>query len=402
MSNSDEQKKVKITGAPQLSDMILGSLKPRVGKETTKWVAGLTDEAMEAAEQAAQMESVNMLTSSDKVPPKPPQMTTIPFMDYLFDCFQQYEFEFNRSAPGPDFIVSIERPVMVTETLRSKLKAPETKQIFRGRISTRSWTLLLRGHQDSMEGWILPIEQLISFAGDHSQFTQFLDMRAEVRGADTVWSVDGVEVTWDKIRSFAKQLFAALIHVSKTNMQDGLVFTLKPKKPSKSTADLATAAKETPSYSFDEHNPEFEGLSTAGTKPAVTSTPRAAQVPVNARSPNAVQGVAVQGVAAQGAPTQVGSNQASAASTGVATTGTAPGAVAVGTGSFDAVIDALQIVFNYELEKLSAAGQDAFARQDMATVEKIFQRTTRVKQLRDEATAQTKSWKAALKQALDA
>lgn len=360
MSN-DEQKKGKL-GAPQLSDMILGSLKPRVGKETTKWVAGLADEAMEAAEEAARMQGVEMLTSASQVPPKPAQVGTVPFMDYLFDCFQQYEFEFNRAETEQHLHVEIERPAMVMETMRAKLKAPETKQVFRGRLSTRYWTLLLRGHQDSIDGWILPIDQLISFASDQEPYTQFLDMRARLAGNDIIWTVDGVEVTWDKVRSFAKQLFAALIHVAKTDANDGLVFSLKGKKVSKKTAAPPSIAEQ-PSYDFNEHNPEFEGFSSAQTLPPTKSKQIAEEIRPQPRP--------------------------------VSTTGSAAAA------SIDENIEALVRVFSDELEKLSAAGQAAFAKQDMAMVEKIFQRTNRVKQLRDEVSAQTKAWKAALKQALE-
>ena len=59
-----DKKKIKITGAPQLSEMILGSLRPRVGTETTKWVAGLTDDQMAEAEQAAKMQDLDKLASS--------------------------------------------------------------------------------------------------------------------------------------------------------------------------------------------------------------------------------------------------------------------------------------------------------------------------------------------------
>lgn len=353
MSNPDDQKKVKLSGAPKLGDMILGNLKPRVGKETTKWVAGLADEAMQAAEQAARLQGVEMLTSSSEVPPKPAQVTTVAFMDYLFDCFQQYEFEYNRSAPEAELVVSLERPTMVVENYRPKFKAPQTGQIFRGRLSTRSWTLLMRGHENEIEGWILPIDKLIAFAGDHDPFTQFLAMERK----DNVWTVDGIEVSWDKVRSFAKQLFAALIHVSKTGSADGLVLTLKPKKAAPGSA--AAIAEQEITYSFEEHNPEFEGLSQTD-KPAPKAAP----------------------VAPKAAP--------------VATS-----AAAGGQGqSIDHACQMLVQVLTTELDKLSAAGQAAFAKQDMALVQKTFEQTNKIKALRDKVSTSVEGWKKELQDAL--
>jgi hypothetical protein len=359
MSNQDDKKKVKLSGAPQLSDMILGSLKPRVGKETSKWVAGLTEDAMEAAEQAARMQGVEMLTSSDQVPHKPPHVAITHFMDYLFDCFQQYEFEFNRTAPVPEMLVSIERPTSVVETTRHSLRAPETRQVFRGRISTRQWTLLLRGHQDEMEGFLLPIDQLISFAGDPMHYTQFLKMSGTPEGDDMKWTVDDIEVSWDKIRSFAKQLFAALLHVAKTGVSEGLVFTFGNTKP-EATATTGGAAKQAPvaepAYSFNDHNPAFDDMgydeNTAATQPRIAK-------PTALSKPTAK-------------PTEK-------------------------SGQIESAFEQLQKAFADELESLAASGQAAFAKQDMANVEKIFQRTNKVKQLRDQVNAQIATWKSALR-----
>jgi hypothetical protein len=368
MSNPDDKKKVKITGAPQLSDMILGSLKPRVGKETTKWVAGLTEDALEAAEQAARMQGVEMLTSSDQVPHKPPHVAITHFMDYLFDCFQQYEFEYNRSAPAPEMLISVDRPTTVVETLHHSLRATETRQVFRGRISTRQWTLLLRGHDNEMEGFLLPIDQLISFASEPTHYTQFLRMTGEPDGDDMLWSVEGVEVSWDKIRSFGKQLFAALLHVAKTGMSEGLVFSFGNKETPKSSATASGASKAAPAeptYSFDDHNPAFDemGYSVPGSTP---SKPKPA-------APTEENLAATQ-------PRLTKSAVSKAAS-----------------GQIEAALDQLQKAFGDELETLAASGQAAFAKQDMATVEKIFQRTNKIKQLRDQANSQIASWKAALK-----
>jgi hypothetical protein len=362
MSNQDDKKKVKITGAPQLTDMILGSLKPRVGKETTKWVAGLTEDAMEAAEQAARMQGVDMLTSSDQVPPKPATVTAVQFMDYLFDCFQQYEFEFNRSNPGPEMMVSIERPTMVVETLRSSLKSTETRQVFRGRLSTRFWTLLLRGHPEGIEGWILPIDKLISFASDPGHFTQFLQMTAQPNGDDFRFTIDSVEVTWDKIRSFGKQLFAALVHVAKTESAEGLTFTFQAKKTT-GTASSAAEEQET-TYDFNEHNPALDEIARATPSESTAVTqPRMAK-PAQAAAPAAKP---------------------------------APQPSTTAGGSLESAFEQLRSAFEAELEKLAKEGQDAFARQDMARVEKIFTRTNKLKQMREEASAQIDKWKAALK-----
>jgi hypothetical protein len=380
MSNQDDKKKVKLTGAPQLTDMILGSLKPRVGKETTKWVAGLAEDAMDAAEQEARMQAVEMLTSSDQVPARPAQLGFAQFMDYLFDCFQQYEFEWNRSAPSVQMTVAVERPTTVVETLRSSLKGNETRQVFRGRISTQYWTLLIRGHETEIEGFILPIDQLISFASDPIHFTQFLQMRGEqTEDGDVRWFVDDVEITWDKIRAFGKQLFASLVHAAKTESAEGFVFSYHHKSAESDTASGAVAAtQQKADYSFYDHNPAFDemGYSVPGSQPA------------------AAGGQKKQATEENTAATQPRMTKPSAAPPAV---NAAPAAAARSGSAVEAALDALDKAFATELEALSAAGQAAFAKQDMTTVQTIFERTTKLKQLREQAASQVASWKAQLR-----
>lgn len=353
MSNQDDKKKGKLGGAPQLTDMILGNLKPRVGKETTKWVAGLTDEAIADAEHEARMQGVQMLTSSEQVPPRPAQIGVVQFMDYLFDCFQQYEFEFNRSAPAPELSVTVERPTAITETIRHSLKSPETRQVFRGRISTQYWTLLLRGYHEEVEGYLLPIDQLISFASDPLHYTKFLSLTGTASDDDISWSVDGVEVSWDKIRSLGKQLFAALVHVAKTGTAEGLVFAFSHKEPAV-TAGGDTPAKQA-SYDFNAHDPALDDM-------GYTVPGRTAPAPAPAPAPV---------------------KPAQAKSTSVS--------------KIETALDQLQKALTEELDDLTKAGQEAFGKQDMANVERIVQRTNKVKQLRDQMNVQIATWKAALR-----
>jgi hypothetical protein len=377
MSNEDDKKKVKIAGAPQLTDMILGNLKPRVGKETTKWVAGLTEDAMAEAAHEARMQGVQMLTSAEQVAPKPAQVGVTHFMDYLFDCFQQYEYEFNRSTTDPDMQISVERPTPVVETIRHSLKSPETRQVFRGRISTPHWTLLLRGHNEELEGYLLPIDQLISFASDPMHFNKFLTMTGEASGEDITWTVDGVEVSWDKIRSFGKQLFALLIHVAKTGESEGVVFAFSHKEEAPSTASGAEGAAPNSAYNFNEHNPAFDdmGYTVPGASGSAKTAPAAMPAPGAMPAPEAMP--------------------ARAAMPSPAATSTTASAKS-SSGRIEAAFEHLQRAISDELEALTKEGQEAFGKQDMTRVEKLLQRTNAIKQIRDQLNVQIAGWKATL------
>src|SRR5438045_2420641 len=107
MANNDDQKK-KGSGPPQpphVSDLILGSLKPRTGKDTSRWIAGLADDKIkEAAEVASrELEKSNSGFSQAANEKSGARPTVVSFMDHLFDFFQQIEFDFNRTVAGTDY-----------------------------------------------------------------------------------------------------------------------------------------------------------------------------------------------------------------------------------------------------------------------------------------------------------
>ena len=308
MTNSDDPRKKASNGPPQITDMILGSLKARTGKETSKWIAGLADDSAlkEAAEVAAKDHEAAAATAVG-LQQKAGQQTVISFMDHLFDCFQQYEFDFNRSVAGTDLVITIDRPLMAHENIKQQF-VTESVQVFRGRISTRSWTFLLRGRQECIEGWILPIEKMISFTADQSAFSRYLYIRTDTKNGALKFNVDGMEIPWENIRSLAKMLFGSLIRVAKGEASETETFSLRTaKQPSEKTmppttmAQLAAQAQAQAqaggqNYSFNEHNPAFES---PFAKAQTAGNPRPQQ---NVPPQNGGQGGHAQGFPAESQP----------------------------------------------------------------------------------------------------
>ena len=565
MSNSEDPRKKPSSGPPHISDMILGSLKPRTGKETSKWIAGLADDSAlkEAAEAAARENEAAAPAAAVGLQQKVGQHTVITFMDHLFDCFQQYEFDFNRSVAGTDLVINIDRPVMAHENIKQQF-ITESVQVFRGRISTRSWTFIIRGRQECIEGWILPIEKMISFTADQSAFVRFLYIQTEMKNNSLTWNIDGVDIPWENVRALAKMLFGALIRVAKGEAGDAERFSLRAKPSGERTVPPASSAQLTaqaqaaaPNYSFNEHNPAFEspfkagnGGQTAGNPrpqqamppqsgalgagpqispvqsinagtaqqtpaqqgapgnpmaariavpanpmaapiaapanplsapPAMTANPMVASepasanpmtaAPTNGQNPVAVpQAVPANPMAAVNpaslANPLVGANQAASNQMGAQNqtvpanpmapqtnsgwiTGipqTQPMAAPPGMAfsqmqmpqqlpqqlpqalpqqlpqqsqqaqmhastaaatnepeeiSIDAAFELLNSVVSREMTKMSAAGAEAFTKQDMAAIEQAFKRTTKLKQLHEEIGRTVENWKATLKEAVD-
>jgi hypothetical protein len=448
MSNQDDQKKKGGSGggAPHISDMILGSLKPRTGKETSKWIAGLADESVEDAVAAAAAQHV------EEPAPLPPPVASAQkhdskhdmthLLDHLFDCFQQYEYEFNRTVHGTDLMVQIDRPQIAMETIKQKFQPSETVQVFRGRISTRQWTLLIRGRDQMVEGWIMPIDKLISFTGDPGSFIRFLFIEAVWLNGDLQWRIDGVEVPWEHVRSLAKQLFGALVKVARGEASDQTPFSLRPKQAvDRSYEQLAAitpeqAQQQQRAYSFEEHNPNFDSPFASGQRPAANPEQRPREQVQSGRPPSVAPNVGPSSQmrkdqTAQTQPIQVAQQQYEAQQyesqqlrqqqqnqqlppqqsaqlpvvqqmPPVQQQSQSPMPIPMqmsNAPSMDAILEMLNQSVSAELEKLSRAGSEAFARQDLVTVESAMRRAARIKELQAEIARQVDQWKLKLRDA---
>lgn len=409
MSNQDEPKK-KVTGSANISDLILNSLTPRTGKETSKWIAKITDDDSmhDAVEAAAREQDAELLTSSPvRIPSR---QDAVGFLDYLFDCFQQYEVPFNSNIGAPELQIHVDRPESVTETVREKFQPIHTLQVFRGRVSTRDWTMLVRAHNNVIEGWIIPIGQLITFSGGHSDFTRFLLMQPTTREGVTTWQIDGLDVAWENIRSLAKLLFGALVKVARGESSPNDQFSLRRKASStKSSADAAPAAE----YDFDEHNPDFDSpfLRTGQTpafKPESAQPPAKAAEKPAASNPAAprTKGTVSPTAQVDGTKTQPGAFAVHKPKFGAQpVAGDATQAISVAAVSqgvtVDQAIDLLGQAVGLELEKLATAGAEAFSKQDLAAVEKTMKQSGRIKELRDKLKVTLEEFSAEMKKTVE-
>jgi hypothetical protein len=332
---NQEDSKKKPPSQHQVSDLILGGLKPRTSKDTSNWITGLADNVISDAVEAASQEQ-------PAAPPptlKKGKPVTVSFADQLFDHFQQYEFEFNRTVAGTDYVITIERPTFHREIVRGSFGAQETVRTFRGRLSTRFFSMILRATEFDMECWILPVEQTIGFRADDPLYRPYVSL-APVQGK-TSWTVNGTVIEFSETRLLAKQLFAALIRHARGEALEGEQFSMGGQLPPKAASTPSPGACSPPLQSLPK------------TKQTLRST--------SSRNKPAARDVA----------------------------------------DIDASVASLQAAIDRRLEILTTAGAEAFGKQDMAQVESLYKKASRVKELQGKLNQFMKQWKEAMDQVLN-
>jgi hypothetical protein len=365
MVNRDNQKK-KPTGAPPPPNVndILGSLKQRTGRETSRWMAGLADENI-----TQELFDNSHHTDNSPVPTHP---SAIGLVDHLFDFFQQIEFEFNKTVAGTDCIVTIERPIYCNEKVRVRFQQSDTVRVFRGRVSTRYWSLIVRAHNDVIHGWVIPAEQVFGFRPDDNQSETFFTIESiGQKNGKHYWRVNNAEVCWEETRFLAKQIFTSLIRVARGEARETDPLLLS------TNAGASNESPVNPSAGHQAATSAGSLLRTANqaTTGAPGSQPVAMQEPqTQLQTPPTKQSLRGQRAVKSLAPPEP---------------------------TIDSVVDSLSTILSRELLKLSKQGAEAFAMQDMAAVDKIYRKSVRIKELQDQLLYGMQQWKQAVKQVMD-
>jgi hypothetical protein len=216
MSTNKDDNSGKDKAGANISDVILGSLKSRSGKETTRWIANLSEsKGKETVETAVPLpKNINEIGK--------PSQGIVGFMDRLFDLFQQYEFEFNKAVGNSELNIHTERPEIIRDPINKAkwLERSQSTNCLRARVSSRYWTLVILGYNEKIEGYMMPIERYLTFSANPLEFTPYLVVNGTEKGENTEWAINGKMLKEDEVPILGKKLFACLIKFSRGEIFD--------------------------------------------------------------------------------------------------------------------------------------------------------------------------------------
>ncbi|HNB23516.1 MAG TPA: hypothetical protein PKZ32_13930 [Candidatus Melainabacteria bacterium] len=179
-----------------LSKKILGGLQGKfTGEETAHWIADVNKEPTAAVK---------------KTHSEPVHLTSVAFLDKLFDDFQRYAFELANADTTDKRDVVINRPVAPATASQPS----ESLVIFQGTLVTEPWALVMQAQANKIHAYIVTTENLPTFSGRESFFSSYIDIDATVEDGETVWKVDGQLILDSMLSYLSKKLFGILIRVA--------------------------------------------------------------------------------------------------------------------------------------------------------------------------------------------
>ncbi|MBX9724386.1 MAG: hypothetical protein K2X81_23455 [Candidatus Obscuribacterales bacterium] len=367
-----------------INDMILGGIKSRSGKETTKWLNNLTSENIEDAVEAAAQDS-----ATDAATPPASSATVaqsqVQWVDKLFDYFSQYQVEFNRAVQNSELKMDSERPI-ITGDLISRMQGSDSHH-YSGRLHTRFWTLAIIGNLNSVEGYIIPSDHYIGFEKNRSKYTQFFQF-FPIWDGELKWSIDHGAIGINQLPTLAKQIFGHLIRVSKGEVDDQqrFGFGLPTKINNGKQSGSAKIESAPPEYLLNHGGVFDEGPAIQTIDHALKST-----VIEPKSSSHFVASTASADAPAVQAPSPTISSSASASSHSNSFSSSST-QISAEPGLNEAC-DILGRAIERELDLLSKAGAKAFEDHDFSKVEVLMKRTSKMKSMRDQMLNTIKEWK---------
>jgi len=181
---------------------LMGANKPTPGQNTAI-PSPANRVAMEAAERArtnAQHESM------------------IGIVDRMFDQFQNLAYDFNQVASASDLELTWIRPSINRENVGNWHSGAQYISVFSGRISTRYWTLVVRGSFETITAHIIPADKLLTFNSAPANYMPMLEMMPYFDGAMVYWSAGPKQLKSEDIQQAARAVLDSLVQVAQEDV----------------------------------------------------------------------------------------------------------------------------------------------------------------------------------------
>lgn len=216
------QKEAAAQGESQSEDTVRGLWKSRVlasykskgAKDSNTLLAKISD-GKAALEVGDRHKSANV------------QEVMVSTVDKMFDVFQNCAYEFNKIAAGTELEINWIRPFLSKEVTANWQQQEHANLIFSGRVSTRRWTMVVKGTVDEVVVFILPADKLIGFALSANNFKPYFTMIPISENLDVRWQIEEHIMPPELFQNIYKELFNGLIRFAREEAHPDEVFTLR-------------------------------------------------------------------------------------------------------------------------------------------------------------------------------
>lgn len=212
----------KASPTKQLREQILSSYQQTPDAERQRFVERLTNESLSFLAKRKGMRLQHMQTMALY------NESMSILVSRIFDRLESYSMELNAYLGCTDMQTVLTRPAHVREVTRySKARQPmETVTYFRARIASPSWSLVVRGRENKIEFFLLPVERVMGLSKSEALFDPICTIQAsEINEMQKVcWELDERPLTALREQEVSMELFMWLLDVTRKQLEDETIF----------------------------------------------------------------------------------------------------------------------------------------------------------------------------------
>lgn len=200
----------------QIHDQILVLHKTPINAERSKFLNRIAHESVNfLAEQRAareQADRAELLCRSSMAA----------LMDHLFEILKAYAYELNNAVGFSPLHMAATNPQAVMEVTKyDKLRNPlETITLHRGRLSTSRYSLVLRGDQNGIEFFLIPVSRAIGLSKQEQNYAPVRAFKTRLEKTGVIWETsDGKPLGVYQVETACMELFLELVERTKAQVR---------------------------------------------------------------------------------------------------------------------------------------------------------------------------------------
>lgn len=181
----------------------------------SEWMRNLAETSMStlAATRGTRLQTVQQQALYDQ--------STADFIGKIFGILRTYAHEYNHSIGFSELHVTCSIPGFVTEVMRYNIlrEATETLTHFRARLSTSTYSLVLRGRNHKIEVFLIPVSKSIGLTQSEKNFKPVVSFNSRLEDKAVEWTMEGQPLVDAHLELIAMELFTRLISSSNESFQ---------------------------------------------------------------------------------------------------------------------------------------------------------------------------------------
>jgi hypothetical protein len=133
-----------------------------------------------------------------------------------FAAIEPYAAELNHKLARTDMRIGCTPPALVSE--RTGARSDEETSYYRARISSKSFSIVIRGDSTTVNFYLLPVSVIMALSKSEDQFAPLMSFTATAHGAILDWQVEGKPLTAERQERYCLLLFNHLLEQTREHL----------------------------------------------------------------------------------------------------------------------------------------------------------------------------------------